>query len=43
MKKIIILVLIAFYASSIFAQILTFNQGKIKQKNYLQKIPYQER
>ncbi|MDR2970485.1 MAG: retroviral-like aspartic protease family protein [Bacteroidales bacterium] len=42
MKKIAILVLLAFYTCSIFAQILTFNQGKIQQKYYLKKIPYQE-
>jgi len=42
MKKIAILVLLAFYTCSIFAQILTFNQGKIQQKHYLKKIPYQE-
>jgi len=42
MKKILPLIILAFYATSIFAQVLTFNQGKIKQKHYLQKIPYQE-
>ena len=39
MKKILPLIVLAFYATSIFAQ---FHQGKIKQKDYLQKIPYQK-
>ena len=39
MKKILPLIIIAFYATSIFAQ---FHQGKIKQKHYFQVIPYQE-
>jgi len=42
MKKILALIILAFYASSTFAQIVTLNQGKIKQKHYLQVIPYQK-
>jgi predicted aspartyl protease len=42
MKKIFSLLLLVFYASSVFAQILTLNQGKIKQKHYFQEITYQE-
>ena len=39
MKKILPLIILVFFATSIFAQ---FHQGKIKQKHYLQVIPYQE-
>lgn len=42
MKKIFTLIVLTFYASSIFAQIVTSNQGKIKQKHYYQEISYQE-
>jgi len=42
MKKILPLIILAFYTTSIFAQIINFNQGRIKQKQYLQQIPYQE-
>ena len=42
MKKLLTLLVLTFYASSIFAQFITFNQGKIKQKHYLQEIPYQK-
>jgi len=42
MKKTFTLLLLAFYASSIFAHANTFDQGKIKQKHYLQRISYQE-
>ena len=42
MKKILPLIILAFYATSIFAQIINFNQGRIKQKHYLQQIPYQK-
>ena len=40
MKKEITLLIFFFFASSIFAQSINFNQGSIKQKEYLQKIPY---
>jgi hypothetical protein len=42
MKKIFTLIIVAFYATSNFAQITTLNQGKIKQKHYFQEIPYQK-
>ena len=42
MKKILTLTILIFYASSIFAQFVTFNQGRIKQKHYFQEIPYQK-
>ena len=41
-KKLYTLLIIFFFSSSLFAQFVTFNQGKIKQKHYLQVIPYQE-
>jgi hypothetical protein len=43
MKKLLTLLILTFYASSIFAQIFTLNHGKIKQKHYLQEIPYQKK
>ena len=42
MKKFLILIITIFYASSILAQNITFNNEKIKQKNYLQEIPYKK-
>jgi len=42
MKKILSLIILTFYASSIFAQFNILNQGKIKQKKYFQEISYQE-
>jgi hypothetical protein len=42
MKKFLTLIILIFYASSLFAQVVTFNQEKIKQKHYFQEIPYQE-
>ena len=42
MKKILTLTILIFYASSIFAQIVSLNQGRIQQKHYFQEIPYQE-
>ena len=41
MKRSSTLLILVFFASSIFAQNINFNQGSIKQKNYLQKIPYE--
>ena len=43
MKRFITLIIIFFFASSIFAQGINLNQGSIKQKEYLQKIPYQNK
>ena len=42
MRKIITIITLACFANSIFAQVLTCNQGKIEQKHYFQEIPYQE-
>jgi len=42
MKKLFALFLLPFYASSILAQNINYNQGTIKQKHYLQEIPYQK-
>jgi len=42
MKKNFTLLLLPFYATSILAQNININQGKIKQKNYFQEIPYQK-
>ena len=42
MKKLFALFLLPFLASSILAQNINFNQGKIKQKHYRQEIPYQK-
>jgi len=41
MKKTFTLLLLVFLFTSIFAQFVNFNKGKIIQKSYLQEIPYQ--
>ena len=41
MKIFFTLIIFSFCASSILAQSITFNEGSIKQKKYLQKISYQ--
>ena len=43
MKRFFTLIIISFFASSILAQSIDFNQGSIKQKKYLEKIPYQNK
>ena len=42
MKKIFTILLLFFFATSIFAQNISYNKGKILQKHYLQKIPYEK-
>ncbi|MDR2011404.1 MAG: retroviral-like aspartic protease family protein [Bacteroidales bacterium] len=42
MIKIFILLPLMFFISSVTAQNINFNKGKIKQKNYLQEIPYEK-
>ena len=41
MKRFSILLVLTLFASSIFAQSINPNRGSIKQKKYLEKIPYQ--
>ena len=41
MNRFFTLLILALISSSIFAQGINLNQGSIKQKKYLQKIPYQ--
>ena len=43
MKRFFTLIIIFFFASSILAQSITPNEGSIKQKRYLEKIPYQNK
>ena len=40
MKKIFTILVFSFFACSMLAQSINLNQGSIKQKRYLQKIPY---
>jgi len=42
MKKLYTLLILFFFTGSLFAQIITVNKGKIRQKNFLQEIPYQK-
>jgi len=42
MKRIFTFLVLLFFACSLQAQFTTLNQGKIKQKKYLQEISYQE-
>ena len=42
MKKTCTILLLFFFATSIFAQNISYNKGKILQKHYLQKIPYEK-
>lgn len=41
MKRLFVILVLSFFANSIFAQGINLNQISIKQKRYLQKISYQ--
>ena len=42
MKKLYPLLILFFLTNALIAQVVTVNQGKFEQKNYLQEIPYRK-